>query len=592
MSVHCRPYRAPIITVSHEAAIAESCLPRRRSFTHQGTGAKVAAAKANNDKLCASTGTNDAHQQIAILDFGSQYSHLIARRVREMNCYCELTSCEVAVADLRAKNLAGIILSGGPFSVYEDGAPHVAPGFWDFVEERGLPVLGICYGMQEMATHFGGKDTVQQSAHREYGHAVLHTANLAGGAGGVDPLFAGLAPEEKTGGGGHQVWMSHGDKLHSLPAGFADVARTANSEHAAISCTAKKLWGIQFHPEVTHTPQGTKMLANFVTGVCACSQEWRIDNLVDEMVKTVQEQVGPTAHVIGAVSGGVDSTVCAVLLQKAIGDRFHAVLVDNGLLRKDEAREVVARMRGRLGINLKCVDASDLFMGKLAGVEDPEAKRKIIGGAFIDVFEAETKTIEGDVQFLLQGTLYPDVIESVSFRGPSVTIKSHHNVGGLPARMKLKLIEPVRELFKDEVRALGQAMGIERESVWRHPFPGPGLGIRVLGAVSKKQCDKLREADAIFLEELRLAGEYYNCGQAMCVLLPCKAVGVMGDGRTYDNVIAVRAVTTSDFMTADWARLPYDLLAKISNRIVNEVKGVTRVVYDITSKPPGTIEWE
>lgn len=547
-------------------------------------------AKAKNEKLCESSGTNDAHQQIAILDFGSQYSHLIARRVREMNCYCELNSCEVSVADLKKKNLAGIILSGGPFSVYEDGAPHVAEGFWDYVEAAGLPVLGICYGMQEMASHFGGEGTVQSSAHREYGMAVLHTANIEGG--GPDPLFQGLLPEEKTEGGGHQIWMSHGDKLHSLPAGFADIARTANSEHAAISCAAKKLWGIQFHPEVTHSPQGLRMLTNFVTGVCQCAADWRIDNLVATMVANVQEQVGPTAHVIGAVSGGVDSTVCAVLMQKAIGDRFHAVLVDNGLLRKDEATAVLARMRGRLGINLKCVNAQDMFMDRLEGVEDPEAKRKIIGGTFIDVFESEMKLIDGDVQFLLQGTLYPDVIESVSFRGPSVTIKSHHNVGGLPARMKLKLIEPVRELFKDEVRALGEAMGIERESVWRHPFPGPGLGIRVLGKVSRKQCDKLREADAIFLAELRAAGEYYNCGQAMCVLLPCKAVGVMGDGRTYDNVIAVRAVTTSDFMTADWARLPYDLLAKISNRIVNEVKGVTRVVYDITSKPPGTIEWE
>lgn len=464
-------------------------------------------------------------------------------------------------------------------------------------EERGLPVLGICYGFQEMTTHFGGR--VEKAPHREFGHAAVRrigaaAAPAAGGSGAPerdDDLFAGLPPS-------FQVWMSHGDKIVAPAPGFERIGGTDNCEFAAVAHTGgrSKMFGIQFHPEVSHTPLGLDILRNFVVRICGATQDWSMASFLDSAVSAIRSTVGPAGHVIGAVSGGVDSTVAAALMNKAIGDRFHAVMVDNGLLRKNEREQVLRRLRDECGVNLVAVDASDLFLGKLAGVVDPEAKRKVIGHTFIEVFETEaakiTAAIGSPVDFLLQGTLYPDVIESVSFKGPSATIKSHHNVGGLVAHMKLKLIEPLRELFKDEVRALGQQLGLPDDVVYRHPFPGPGLSIRVLGEVTREACDILREADDIFLTELRAAGEYNKIGQAFAVLLPCKSVGVMGDGRTYEQVLALRAVATTDYMTADWYRMPYDLLARVSTRIINEVRGVNRVVYDISSKPPATIEWE
>ena len=402
-----------------------------------------------------------------------------------------------------------------------------------------------------------------------------------------------------------QVWMSHGDKLSALPQDFYDIGATTNAEHAAIACHSRIMYGIQFHPEVTHTPQGCILLKNFVCGICKANQDWKMGSFVNEAIEQIRAKVGENGHVIGAVSGGVDSSVAAVLMNRAIGDRFHAVLVDNGVLRLNEAKEVMERL-GAAGINLRLADASELFLSKLTGVSDPEQKRKIIGHTFIDVFEAEAKKIEeevGHVDFLLQGTLYPDVIESTSFRGPSATIKSHHNVGGLKENMKLQLIEPLRELFKDEVRALGIELGLPADCIWRHPFPGPGLAIRCIGPISKEQLDILRQADKILIDEIRAAGEYEKIGQALVVLLPVRSVGVMGDGRTYEQVsrikrmnheqtAAIRCVQTTDYMTADWYRFPYDLLARISNRIINEVKGINRCVYDISSKPPATIEWE
>jgi GMP synthase (glutamine-hydrolysing) len=385
--------------------------------------------------------------------------------------------------------------------------------------------------------------------------------------------------------------MSHGDKLHSVPTGFVDILNTDNSQHAAIANPEKKMYGLQFHPEVTHSPCGLHLLKNFVVGICGAPTDWNMKDIAEEFVKEVRETVGPEGQVIGAVSGGVDSTVAAVLLQRAIGNRFHAILVDNGLLRKDEAKEVVKRLKDKMGINLHCVDASERFLSLLEGQDDPETKRKIIGKTFIEVFHDEAQRI-GKVDFLLQGTLYPDVIESISYKGPSATIKSHHNVGGLPASMKLKLIEPLRELFKDEVRTLGIALGVEPASVWRHPFPGPGLAIRCLTTLSKENLDMLRHADAIMIEELHKADVYKLIGQAFVVLLPVKSVGVMGDCRTYENVCTVRCVQTTDYMTADWYKMPYEVLAKISSRIINEVRGINRVTYDVSSKPPATIEWE
>lgn len=524
---------------------------------------------------------NLARPQVAILDFGSQYSHLIARRVRELHVYCELYSCLVTAEELGKHELTAVILSGGPNSVYEEGAPHVSPEVWKLIEERGVPVLGICYGMQELAHTFGGK--VAPGQKREYGKASVSRVE-----GCNSPLFDGL-PEEFV------MWMSHGDKLHEVPAGFEKVAGTSNADFVAMENLKTRMWGLQFHPEVTHSPRGKDILKNFVVKIAKAKQDWVMTDYANEFIEEVRAKVGPTGHVIGAVSGGVDSTVAAVLMTKAIGDRFHAVLVDNGCLRKDEATNVLKRMRGDCGVNLRCVDAKDRFLGLLKGVTDPEKKRKIIGGTFIDIFQEESaKIVEdcGKCDFLLQGTLYPDVIESISYKGPSATIKTHHNVGGLPATMKLKLIEPLRELFKDEVRELGIALGIDEASVWRHPFPGPGLAIRILGEVTPERVAILQEADAIMIEELYSSGHYRAIGQAFVVLLPVKSVGVMGDGRTYENVACVRCVETTDYMTADFYHLPFEVMGNMSSRIINEVRGINRLCYDISSKPPATIEWE
>jgi GMP synthase (glutamine-hydrolysing) len=519
--------------------------------------------------------------QVAILDFGSQYSHLIARRVRELNVYCELYSCEVPAAELAGHDLTAIILSGGPSSVYEEGAPHVCADTWRLIEQRSIPVLGICYGMQELAHVLGGE--VTPGLKHEYGKATVHRVE-----GCNSPLFDDLPAA------GFQVWMSHGDKLSRVPAGFKKVAATDNAEFVAMENAERRMWGLQFHPEVTHTPLGSKILENFCINIAGAKRDWVMTDYAQEFIEQVREKVGENGHVLGAVSGGVDSTVAAVLMTRAIGDRFHAVLVDNGCLRKNEAKNVVKRLREDCGVNLRCVDASDKFLELLKGVTDPEEKRKIIGKTFIEVFQEEAAKIEkeGHCDYLLQGTLYPDVIESISYKGPSATIKTHHNVGGLPATMKLKLIEPLRELFKDEVRSLGMALGIDEASVWRHPFPGPGLAIRVLGEVTADRVRMLQEADAIMIEELWKSGHYRPIGQAFVVLLPVKSVGVMGDGRTYENVAAVRCVETTDYMTADFYRLPYEVMGTISNRIINEVRGINRVCYDISSKPPATIEWE
>ena len=511
-----------------------------------------------------------SHQLVLILDFGSQYSHLIARRLREINVYCELQRHDLPVDEIRALSPKGIILSGGPSSVYESDAPHVSKGLLDL----GIPVLGICYGMQEIAHALGG--SVVPGSKKEYGHANISIPDTS------NSLFSGLPSQ-------FSVWMSHGDKIETLPSSFCDVAKTANTEHAAVADHDKKIYGLQFHPEVTHTKYGTQILRNFVIGICKCNGDWSMSDFLAESKIAIREMVGD-GTVIGAVSGGVDSTVAAVLMKEAIGEQFHAFLVDNGVLRKDEAKEVMKRLKSRCGVNLTLVDASELFLERLTGVTEPERKRKIIGNTFIDCFEKEASKLKAD--FLLQGTLYPDVIESVSHKGPSATIKTHHNVGGLPDYMKLKLIEPLRYLFKDEVRALGIVLGIEEESVYRHPFPGPGLAIRILGDVTAARLKALREADKIYLDELHEEGLYRQIGQAFAVLLPVKAVGVMGDKRTYEEVIALRAVKTTDYMTADWFDLPTPMLRRVSNRIVNEIPGINRVTYDITSKPPGTIEWE
>eukprot|EP00602_Paraphysomonas_sp_CaronLab_P001887 CAMPEP_0185019678 /NCGR_PEP_ID=MMETSP1103-20130426/2292_1 /TAXON_ID=36769 /ORGANISM="Paraphysomonas bandaiensis, Strain Caron Lab Isolate" /LENGTH=542 /DNA_ID=CAMNT_0027550129 /DNA_START=14 /DNA_END=1642 /DNA_ORIENTATION=- len=523
----------------------------------------------------------NSRPQIAILDFGSQYSHLIARRVREVHVFCELFSCTVDVETLSRCTVCGIILSGGPSSVYDPESPHIKPEVWEFIESNNIPVLGICYGMQEITHKYGG--TVAPSAGREFGRSHIIKATEESCVEAADLIFHNVDHS--------QMWMSHGDKVTTLPQGFVRIAHTSNSENAAIACLGRKVFGLQFHPEVTHSVKGLEILRNFVVGVCCCPTDWNMADIAQEFIRDVRELVGPDKNVIGAVSGGVDSSVAAVLMHRAIGNRFHAIMVDNGCLRKDESAQVVKRLHDSMGINLHLVDASDRFVTALHGVVDPELKRKTSGGLFIDVFQEEAHRI-GQVDFLLQGTLYPDVIESVSYKGPSATIKTHHNVGGLPASMKLKLIEPLRELFKDEVRELGIALGIDEESVWRHPFPGPGLAIRVIGAITKSRLDILRQADAILTEELVTAGIYREIGQAFVVLLPVSTVGVMGDCRTYENVCVIRCVTTTDFMTADWYHMDYDLIGRISGRIINEVRGINRVCYDISSKPPATIEWE
>jgi len=508
---------------------------------------------------------------VLILDFGSQYSHLITRRVREIGVYCELHPCTAKIADIKF-NPKGIILSGGPYSVYDKDGPHADPAIWTM----GVPILGICYGLQEIAWSLKGE--VLPSDKREYGEAFVSLLD------NNESLFEGFKGEFK-------VWMSHGDQLSKLPEGFHAVANTHTSPYTAISNPTKKIFGIQFHPEVTHTPNGSRILSNFVKNICGCNPEWTMESFIDKEIERIRSICGENGRVIGAVSGGVDSTVAAALMSKAIGDRFHAILVDNGVLRMDEAKEASKKLGEQLNVKLTVVDASQNFLSQLKGVTDPEKKRKIIGNTFIHVFEEEAAKF-GNADFLLQGTLYPDVIESISFKGPSATIKTHHNVGGLLENMKLKLIEPLRELFKDEVRELGKLLGLDDESVWRHPFPGPGLAIRILGEVTHEQCEILRKADRIYLDEIKKAGIYRQISQAFAVLLPVKSVGVMGDKRTYDQVVALRAVETTDFMTADWYPMSYDLLKKISSRIINEVQGVNRVVYDVSSKPPATIEWE
>jgi len=467
-------------------------------------------------------------------------------------------------------------------SVYDPTSPHLHEGVWRLIKESGLPVLGICYGMQEIASHMGG--TVAAGAHREYGKALIHRYDEHAEA--AEQLFHGISDDD------NQVWMSHADKITDLPEGFVTIARTENSPHAAIADPQRKIFALQFHPEVTHSLKGKEIIHNFVVDICNAPTDWNMSDIAGTFIENVRSTVGENGHVIGAVSGGVDSTVAAALLTRAIGDRFHAILVDNGCLRLNEAQEVVRRLKSHLGVNLVCVDAAERFLEQLEGVDEPERKRKIIGNTFIDVFQEKAKEIGPDAQWLLQGTLYPDVIESVSYKGPSATIKTHHNVGGLPEKMQLKLIEPLRELFKDEVRELGVALGIDPESVWRWPFPGPGLAIRCLGPLNRASLDKLRKADAIMHEEVRAAGLYNQIGQAFCVFLPVRSVGVMGDGRTYENAIAVRAVATTDYMTADWYHMPYEVLGRISTRIINEVPGINRVAYDISSKPPATIEWE
>ncbi|MDY0268110.1 glutamine-hydrolyzing GMP synthase [Trichloromonas sp.] len=518
---------------------------------------------------------SDIHsEKILILDFGSQYTQLIARRVREAHVYCELHPFDMGIEAIRAFAPKGIILSGGPKSVYEEGAPAIAEELF----ELGVPVLGICYGMQLMSRHFGGR--VVPAGKREFGHAEL----LAQGQPG--PLFAGFFIEGKS-----PVWMSHGDHVEAVPAGFEVVAGTGNAPVCAIQNTARRLYGVQFHPEVNHTPHGQQLLDTFVRDICGCTGQWTPGQIIDDAVARIREQVGSDQVILG-LSGGVDSSVAAALIHRAIGDQLTCVFVDNGLLRLNEGDQVMATFARNMGVKVIRVDAEERFLSALTGVADPERKRKIIGGLFVDIFEEESNKLT-DAKWLAQGTIYPDVIESAGAKtGKAHNIKSHHNVGGLPDTMKLQLLEPLRELFKDEVRAIGEELGLPHAMVWRHPFPGPGLGVRILGEVKKEYADILRLADAIYIEELYSTGHYDKISQAFAVFLPVKSVGVMGDGRTYEYVVALRAVETKDFMTAGWYPLPYADMAQISNRIINEVKGINRVVYDISSKPPATIEWE
>lgn len=534
------------------------------------------------------------YDTLLILDFGSQYSHLITRRCRELNVYCEMLPCTQKIKDLDWKP-KGVILSGSPFSVYDDVAPRVDPDVFTL----GVPVLGICYGLQEIAWNHGGR--VDACDHREYGSSdleIVHTGDAH-----LDALFHKLGDKVT-------VWMSHGDQLSKLPDDFEVIAKTPTAPFAAIAHKTKPIYGVQFHAEVTHSQQGEKIFDSFAD-ICQCRRDWTMSTFIDKEISRIRELVGPKGRVMGAISGGVDSSVAAKLMHEAIGDRFHAVMVDNGVLRGSEAAQVEQMLSKDLGVNLTVVDASDLFLSRLDGVEDPEKKRKIIGNTFINVFEDEAAKLEaqaekedaeavaagktseskGKFEWLLQGTLYPDVIESISFKGPSATIKTHHNVGGLLEDMKLKLIEPLRELFKDEVRSLGRIMGIPEHLVGRHPFPGPGLAIRILGPVTREQVKILQQADQIYIDEIRKGGFYDKISQAFAVLLPVRAVGVQGDKRTYDQVIALRAAQTTDFMTATWFPFPFEFLSRVSNRITNEVSGINRVVLDISSKPPATIEW-
>lgn len=513
-----------------------------------------------------------ALDKILILDFGSQYTQLIARRIREQNVYCEIHPFNYNLDEIKRFNAKGIILSGGPSSVYDENAPLVPKELFSL----GIPALGICYGMQLMSQTLGGR--VEHSPKREFGRAYIKVNQDCG-------LFKFFDKKDEL-----CVWMSHGDKVTEIPQGFVPVASTENCPYAAVMNPELNFWGVQFHPEVVHTPCGEKILGNFLFSICKCSSDWNMKNFIQTQIEEVRAKVGNKTVICG-LSGGVDSSVAAVLLHKAIGSQLKCIFVNNGLLRENEAEYVQTVFRNNFQIDLIYVDAEERFLNKLEGVTDPEQKRKIIGHEFIEVFEEEANKIK-DAEFLAQGTLYPDVIESVSFKGPSATIKSHHNVGGLPEKMNLKLVEPFRELFKDEVRLVGRELNMPDEIIQRHPFPGPGLGIRVLGEISKEKLDILRKADTIAIEEIKKAGIYNDIWQAFVVLLPVKSVGVMGDERTYEYTAAVRFVESVDGMTADWAKVPYEVLGIISNRIINEVKGINRVVYDISSKPPGTIEWE
>jgi GMP synthase (glutamine-hydrolysing) len=513
--------------------------------------------------------------KILILDFGSQYTQLIARRVRESHVYSEIHPCTISVEEIRAMAPTGIILSGSPSSVVAPDAPLISPEVYDL----GVPVLGVCYGLQLTAHLFGGQ--VDKAAHREYGRADLIVDDNS-------DLFHGFETGEA---GSSIIWMSHGDRLEKIPPNFRVLAHSQNSPIAAIRHETREIFGVQFHPEVVHSVRGAEILSNFVFKICGCAPEWNMGSFIDREVAAIRERVGKSKVLCG-LSGGVDSSVVAALIHKAIGDQLTCVFVNNGLLRKAEADQVITVFRDAFKIDLRYVDATDRFLDKLNDISDPERKRKIIGNEFVYLFEEEALKLGDDYHWLAQGTLYPDVIESVSFKGPSATIKSHHNVGGLPEKMSFKLLEPLRELFKDEVRELGRELGLPEDVVNRHPFPGPGLAIRVIGAITKQRLDILRDADAILIEELKTSGWYSKTWQAFTVLLPVQSVGVMGDERTYEDVCAVRVVDSVDGMTADWSRLPGELLARVSNRIINEVRGINRVVYDISSKPPATIEWE